>query len=124
MIKVDNVLRKMDITTENHGFITFYVKATTLGNVINYLPVELEICGGEKISIKPGSQILIEKYYWIESGQRNIQTIKSSEFMGLLQVGSSNCPIDGNLTDLYWLNPDTNNFELYTVGNIWFNKTT
>lgn len=54
LLKIDNVNHNMEINARNPGRAVVYAKSITLGKVVGYVPIEVEICGDEEISIALG----------------------------------------------------------------------
>lgn len=54
MVSIDNVNHNLEIKTDKFGRSVIYVKTITKGLIVGWVPVEVEICGGEEISIVPG----------------------------------------------------------------------
>lgn len=94
----------MEINTTNYGKAKVWAKTITLGNVIGYVPIEIEICGGEEISVKPGGSLYYKVIYKQKTGLNFIQNIRKPQYMANLQVSSANCPIDHSLTELWYYN--------------------
>lgn len=76
LAKVDNVNHKLEINTKDHGKVKVWAKTITLGNVIGYVPIEIEICGGEEITVKPGGRLSLDIVYKQFTGLNFIQNIR------------------------------------------------
>lgn len=53
LVKIDNVTHQMEIRTNYYGGAVLWAKTITLGNVVSYVPIEVEFCGAEKILENP-----------------------------------------------------------------------
>lgn len=84
LVQIDNTTQQLEIQTAKPGSVILYAKTITLGNVIDYVPIEVEICGGEEVSSTPGKPYRYEAKYLQKTGQLNIQKIRPQMYMPLV----------------------------------------
>lgn len=89
------------------------MRATSQGLQVNYLKIDVEICGTEVVTLIPYKKTELYLEYLQYSGIHNIQIVREHMYQTLFQVNSTRCLIFYNLTEIVYWDVDTNGYRPY-----------
>lgn len=87
MLQIDTASKIFQFITENHGRRVLLLEGVTRSGAIGYLPIEIEICGGEVVDfVPPGKEVRLE--YLQFTGLGNIQRLRPHIYYNLVSSSS------------------------------------